>query len=40
MGTTPVLEHFNQTDGWYRPLQDLPMALDRLLEQFDSPVLA
>jgi hypothetical protein len=26
MGTIPVLEHLNRTDGWYRNFDDLPVA--------------
>lgn len=26
MGTFPVIEHLNRTDGWYRSLADLPVA--------------
>jgi hypothetical protein len=26
MGTIPVIEHLNRTDGWYRNFDDLPVA--------------
>jgi hypothetical protein len=38
MGTIPVIEHLNRTDGWYRSLSDLPVAwidsYDNLTPQF------
>ena len=38
MGTIPVMEHLNRTDGWYRAFSDLPVAwidsYDNLTPQF------